>query len=140
MPIINQNLDASEKKVSQDVVIGAFATGATQLLQIVPYTCLLQGMNLAAFGISGTPTYSLSVMRSTSGGLTAIPLGVSLAAQAFGTSGPVGASISGPGVTLLAGDVLHMVSGGADSAIASGVASVCVSALADIKSYQNTVS
>lgn len=139
MPIINQNLDITEKRQAVSTVFGAFATGATQLVQLVPYTCLLQGFNLAAFGISGTPTYSLSVYRSTSGGQTTIPLGISLAAQAFGTSGPVGASISAPGVTLLAGDALLLVSGTADSAIATGIASPCIVALADFKSYQNTV-
>lgn len=140
MPIINQNLDVSEKKNEETVVLGAVATGVTSLIKLVPFNCLLQGFNLAAFGLSGAPTYSLSVYRATSGGLTSIPLGISLTAQAFGTSGPIGATISGAGVTLLSGDALFMISGTADTAIASGLASCVYSALADFKSYQNTVS
>lgn len=140
MAIINQNLDFSEKMVEQSVALGAVATGVTSLLQVVPFNCLLQGFNLSAFGLSGAPTYSLSVFRATAGGLTSIPLGVSLTAQAFGTSGPVGASIAGPGITLLAGDAICMTSGTANTAIATGIASVVYSALGDFKSYQNTVS
>lgn len=139
MPIINQNLDPSEKKEEQTFVLGAVATGVTSLLKLVPYNCLLQGVNLAAFGISGAPTYSLSVFRATSGGLTSIPLGVSFAAAAFGTSGPIGASLSGAGVTLLAGDALCMTSGAANTAIESGQLAVIFAALADIKKYQNSV-
>lgn len=144
MSIINRNLDLSEKKSCEVITLGALATGATQLLKLMPYDCVLQGFNLAAFGISGAPVYSLSVFRATSGGLTSIPLGVSLAAAAFGTSGPVGATIGGSsagfGISLLAGDALFLITGGANSAIASGLANVTVTALADIKFYQNTVS
>jgi hypothetical protein len=140
MPIINQNLDTSEKKIAETVTIGALATGVTSLLKLMPFDGLLQGFNLAVFGVSGSPAYSLSVYRATSGGQTTIPLGVSLSGQAFGTSGPVGATISGAGVTLLAGDALVLVTGGANSAVSSAVATTCVSALADFKSYQNTVS
>lgn len=139
MPIINQNLDTSEKKHDYSTVLGAVATGVTSLIKLIPFDCLMKGFNLAAFGLSGTPTYSLSVLRSVGGGQTAVALGVSLSGQAFGTSGPVGATITAPGITLLAGDVLEMISGTADTAIAGGVATVTISALADIKSYQNTV-
>ncbi len=139
MPIINRNLDGSERKNEESFTLGLVATGATALLRLIPYNCLLQGVNLAAFGISGTPAYSLSVFRSA-GGLTSIPLGISLGASDFGTSGPIGATISAPGVTLLAGDALVITSGGANSAIASGIVSVVISALADFKTYQNTVS
>lgn len=140
MSIINQNLSVSEKKKLQSFVLGAFATGVTNLLGLIPYNCLLQGVNFGAFGISNSPVYSLSVFRATSGGLTSVPLGVSFASQAFGTSGPIGASIAGAGVTLLAGDALVVVSAGTNAAIESGLLNIVYSALADIKSYQNTVS
>lgn len=138
--IINRNLDISEKKVIEDAVVGAVATGATTLLRIVPYPALLQGVYLSAFGISGSPVYSLSVFRPTAGGLTAVPLGITVSAQAYGTSGPVGASIAGAGVTMLAGDMLYINSGGANSAIASGVVTTLVACLTDFKTYPNTVS
>ncbi len=145
MPIINQNLDISEKKVWADTVLGAVATGVTALIRLIPYNCMLQGFNLSAFGLSGTPTYSLSVYRATSGGLTSIPLGLSLAATTFGTSGPIGVTFIGSsgygaGVTLLAGDALFMISGTADTSITTGIASSAIAALGDFKSYPNTVS
>ena len=140
MAIINQNLDFSEKKILVERSLGAVATGVTSLIAVMPSNCILQGFNLSGFGLSGLPTYSLSVFRATAGGLTSIPLGVSLVAQAFGTSGPVGASIAAPGISLMAGDAIVMLSGTADTAIASGIASVVYSCLADFKSYQNTVS
>lgn len=140
MPIINQNLDVSEKKVQRDTILGAVATGVTSLIRYIPYNCLLQGFALSAFGLSNTPTYSLNALRSTSGGLTSIPLGISVAATAFGTSGAIGASISGAGVTLLAGDILLMTSGTADSSITTGIATTVINCLQDFKSYPNTVS
>lgn len=138
MGIINQNLDASQKRRDQTFAFGAIATGVTNLLSVIPYDAYLQGVNLAAFGISGAPVYSLSVFRATSGGLTSVGLGVSLAAVAMGTTGPVGATITGIGATLLRGDVLCLTSGGANSAVATAALSISVAGSADINKYPAT--
>jgi hypothetical protein len=140
MAIINQNLDGSEKKRFECFAFGALATGVTQLLVTVPYNAILQGVNVAAFGLSGVPVHSLSIFRFNVGaGLTSIPLGVTLTLQAVGTSGPLGYSLAPPGVSLLAGDSLLLTTGVANTAIASSVVTVVISGLDDIKVYQNSV-
>ena len=137
MGIINQNYDISEKKMSESVSFGAIATGATNLLCVIPYDAILQGGNLAAFGLSGSPVYSLSVFRCVAAGQTSIGLGVTFAAQAFGTSGPTGFSVAQPGISLIAGDVLCMTSGVANTAVSSACVNVVYSGLADIKVFVN---
>jgi hypothetical protein len=140
MPLINQNDDPSQKKVWESFALGALATGVTQLLVTVPYNAILQGVNVAAFGLSGSPVHSLSLFRFVTGaGLTSIPLGVTLTVQAVGTSGPVGFSLAAPGFSMLAGDNLCLTTGVANTAIATSIVTVVLSALDDIKVYQNTV-
>jgi hypothetical protein len=140
MGIINRDLDPSQKKVVLDKNFGAIATGVTNLLGIVPFNAFLQGVNLAPFGVSGSPVYSLSVFRGVVGGLTSVSLGVSLAASTLGASGPIGATISGIGATLLRGDVLCLTSGGANSAVATANVSVTISGSNDYNKYApNTV-
>ncbi len=140
MPIINQNLDGSEKKRFESIALGALATGVTQLLVTVPYNSLLQGLNVSAFGLSGAPVHSLSVFRFVPGvGLTSVLLGATLTIQTIGTSGPIGYSLARPGISLLAGDNLCVTTGVANTAIATSIMTVVLSALDDIKVYQNSV-
>jgi len=138
MPIINRNLDSSEKKESSYETFGALATGVTQLLVIAPYNCLLQGVNVAAFGLSGSPVHSLSLLRFA-GGQTAIPLASTLTIQAFGTSGAIGFSLAAPGITLLAGDVILVTTGAANTAVGTSSFQTILTALDDVKVYQNAV-
>lgn len=140
MPIINQNYDPSEKKEFESVAIGALATGVTQLLTTIEYDSLLQGVNVAAYGLSGSPVHSLTAFRFVAGvGQTSINLGATLTIQGFGTSGAIGFSIAPPGISLLAGDQLLLTTGVANTAVASSLITVVISALADIKVYQNSV-
>ena len=82
MGIINRDLARSEKRRDQTVVFGALATGVTALLKVVPFNATLDSVNVAAFGLSGSPVWSLSAFRfNTSGGLTSIGMGVTLSAE-----------------------------------------------------------
>ena len=140
MGIINRDLDPSQKKIVLDKSFGAIATGVTSLLGIVPFNASLQGFNLAPFGLSGAPVYSLSVFRGVAAGLTSVGLGVTVTASALGASGPMGATITGIGATLLRGDVLVMLSGVANTAVASANVSVTISGSNDYNKYApNTV-
>lgn len=139
MGIINRDLGASQKKVCDELILPAgIATGVTNVLQLMPYDSILKGVNMSVFGLSGAPVYSLSILRFA-GGQTAIGLGLTLAPSAFGTSGPVGFSVVAPGFSLMAGDLLLLTSGVANTAVASATVSVIYQGTADIKVYQNTV-
>lgn len=147
MSIINQNLDASEKKRWMTLNLGAMATGVSTPLALLPQNASLKGLAIAALGLSGSPIYSLNAYRMSSGGLTSVVVGATITAQSFGTSGsigPFGASgIAGvslfAGITLLSGDLLVLLSGGANTASASLVVALAVEALDDIRKYVNTV-
>lgn len=138
MSIIDQNLDSSVRKELQTVVIGALATGVSSILAVVPYNAILQGVNVAAFGLSGAPVHSLSVYRNA-GGLTSVGLGLTLTVQTFGTSGAIGYSIAPPGVSLLAGDLLVQLSGVANTAITGEVLGLVWRSLDDVRVYTNSI-
>jgi hypothetical protein len=139
MSIINRDLNRSEKRRDEPSVFGALATGVTQILDVLPYNAILEGFNTAAFGISGSPVWSLSAFRFVSGGLTTVNIGATISPVAIGTSGNLGASIIPPGVSLLAGDVILLTTGGANSAVTTSVVSLYLRALDDIRVFQNSV-
>lgn len=141
MPIINQNYDPSEKKVGEVVVFSAVTTGVTLPVRISPWNSLLQGVNVSAHGLSGSPVHSLSIQRMVAGvGFTGVNnLGLTLTVQAMSVSGCVGFSIPAPGITLLTGDLLVLTTGASSTAVGQLCLNVVISALDDIKVYQNTV-
>ena len=141
MAIISRDLARSEKRREQPIRYDALATGVTALLDIVPYNAILDGVNVAAFGVSGSPVWSLSVFRfNSSGGLTSMGLGVTLSVLGIGTSGCLGMSLPAGGYTLLAGDVLTLTTGGSNAAVATSAVTVLLRSSADIRVFQNAVS
>lgn len=139
MGIINRDLGRSQKQTDEAFPLGVIANGVTQLLKIVPYNALLTGANVAAFGVSASPVWSLSYFRfNATGGLTSIGAGATLAVGGIGTSGCLGFSLAAPGITLLAGDVLCLTAAGA-AAVATSVITLVMMPTADIKVYQNSV-
>lgn len=140
MSIINQNLARSQRKANggEPAIFGAFATGVTQLLNIIPYDSIITGVNVAAFGLSGSPVWSLSLFRFA-GGLTSIPLGATLTVGAVGTSGNLGFTLPSSGFTCNAGDVLIVTSGGANSSVTTSAVTVIFEGRSDINVYQNSI-
>lgn len=105
MAIVNRDLDPSQQKeVVHFVSNSAVATGASLLLAgPLPYPCALQSCESAAFGVSNAMQVAFVVLRLTSGGQTAISLGISnMVLNNYGTSGVIGYSgLAAPGSTLL---------------------------------------
>ena len=138
MAITNRAKDVSEQR---DVLQSSFqltVTGATLFAAVIPYPATLDGVRVAAAGISGTPTYDLRVLRFIAGaGVTTIAGGATtLTGVAVGTSGIQSMVLASSGSTLLnllAGDMITLTSGGANSAVTGLNVSVVVKALQDIK-------
>lgn len=149
MAVVNRTLDASEQRKVFAVVNAATATGVTLNLGLVPYPSTLVEAQVAAWGLSGAPSYQLSVNRFISGtGFTTIVLatGTSNLPAEFGTSGPgaFGASLFGASgmvlaasgstlLNLLANDLLMVTSGGSNSAVKGLAIDVVIQPIQDIK-------
>ncbi len=141
MAIVNRTLDSSEQRKDIVMSYGAIATGVTSVIAIVPWPCVLEKAQFAAFGVSGSPTATIVVQRFITGtGFTAISLSGANALPAFGTSGviAVGASLLATGSTLLqlqANDVLSLLSGGANSAVTNLGIGVVLRPIQDIRQH-----
>lgn len=139
MAITNRGLDQSEQRKVVGTKLGATATGVTAIVDFVAYPCVLEKAQFAAFGLSGAPTYQLVVNRFIAGaGATAINVGSANAVPAFGTSGvlAVGASLPASGSTLLnllPGDVVMVLSAGANTAATGLAVSMVLRPIQDIK-------
>lgn len=138
MGVTNRSLDASEQRKVLGAAYGAVATGATLHACIVPFNSTLEGIRVAAEGLSGAPTYAMRIQRFIAGaGITAIAGGATtLTATAFGTSGLQSMVLAAAGSTLLnllAGDIITLTSGGANTAATNLSVSVVVKATQDIK-------
>ncbi len=140
MAIVNRGLDASEqRKVFKDSK-NALATGITTVLCVVPYASVLEGAMLAAFGVSGSPTYTLAVNRFIAGsGFTTWAVSGAEAPAVFGTSGVLarGMSLLASGSTLLnlmPNDLLTYTSGASNAAATVGIA-VVLRPIQDVKKH-----
>ena len=137
MPIVNRTLDASEQRKAFGVNAGAVATGVSGIICMVPYPATIDAAEIAAFGLSGAPTYSLVVNRFVVGaGVTAITVVSGQAVSAFGTSGPQGVSLPAAGSSLLnvlPNDVLMYQSAGANTAVTGLSVNVVLKPIQDIK-------
>lgn len=147
MPIVNRDLDSSQQREVYQALINGSASGISAGIQnpgvatalTFPLCTIsrpgsLVAAQVAAWGISGTPSHSLWVYRFA-GGFTSIQVGASIAPTAFGTSGSLGYSIL-PAATsfpLLAGDQLVLATVTANSAFAQVTMTMVVRALQDIK-------
>ena len=127
MAVINRTKDVTEQRRTFLYSAGAFATGVTAIVAQVPWPCVLESGQIAAFGLSGAPNYALYVNRFIPGtGATAILVatGTSNVPSAFGTSGVAGTGSSGivmawgsTLLNLLPNDVLMVQSGVANTAV-----------------------
>lgn len=140
MAVTNRAEDPSQQRKMVDISIGAFATGATSVLWQIPFNCVLNAIQVAAFGISGTPTVAVVNNRFIVGtGSTALTVatGTSNALVAFGTSG-VGSSgilVGASFINLLANDVLMIQLGGTTSAVTGLSGNMVVTPIQDVVSY-----
>lgn len=145
MAVVNRTLDATEKRkvgvLQWSNGVTLVGTGVTRVIGIVPWPCTLDAGQIAAFGLSGAPSYELAVNRFIPGsGATAftIAVGTSNVPPAFGTSG-VGISamiLPASGSTLLnllPNDVLYFVSGVANTAATYLAISLVLNPTQDIK-------
>lgn len=139
MGIANRDYDISEQRFVESITIpSADAVTGTKELYTAPCDVTLEAVNLVPVGISGTPTIALQTNRFVVGsGVTAIPVIGATTYVAFSTSGLVEMPMPTSGSTLLslvAGDVLELVIGSANSAWETIQVSVQGKYTQDIKS------
>ena len=145
MGIINRTKDTTEQRRHFTYNAGAFATGVTATVAHIPYPCVLEMGQIAAFGLSGAPNYALTLNRFIAGaGATAIVLatGTSNVPSAFGTSGVAATGSSGINMlwgstlmNLLPNDVVMVTSGVANTAVTGLAITLVVRPIQDIKVY-----
>lgn len=127
---------AINRQALQFTEISVLATGTTNIVAVIPYNAAIDALGVATQGLSGSPVGSLSAYRSISGGITQIPLGVTIPFQLLGTSGVLGVSVLPSGVSLMAGDSVVMLMAGANSAVAGVLMQFVVRGLDDVRNYQ----
>jgi hypothetical protein len=150
MAIMNRDKDVSEQCDVIEAKTGALVTGASAMVCAVPSPGLLKSIAVAAFGVSGAPAWQFNILRFIPGsGSTAIAVGVStLAVVAYGTSGiqqVAGSSMGGYPAALpalapqsstlavvQAGDLIQVVTSGANTAVTDAVVAVVVKKTQDI--------
>jgi hypothetical protein len=147
MGLINRDKDASEQRDVWTWTTNT-AVGVSQSLNlfIAPFSCQVLGLQVAAFGLSATPTLNWNIQRFIVGsGVTTLATGFTTATvgAAFGTSGPIGATGVGVGLqgltagtsllTMQKGDIFICISSTANSA-ATYAQSIITQRLQDITS------
>lgn len=149
MAIVNRTLDITEQKKNLSYQINTAAqliTGVTSALGIVPWPGVFYGGQMAVTGVSGAPTYQVSVLRFIAGaGATTwiLATGTSNVGHEYGTSG-AGAAAGNSGMNCLssastlailqANDLLYVVAaGGSGAAALSLVLNFVIAPTADIK-------
>jgi len=138
MAIVNRDLEASEQRKVFNASFAATATGITLPVLAVPYPATLDGIVVAAHGLSGTPTYAFSILRFIVGtGVTTITAGfTTLTAVEFSTSGIQSVVSVSSGNTLLnlqANDIICATSGASNAAVKSLDIGIVLKATQDIK-------
>jgi len=138
MGIINRELDVTEQTKVLSARYSLVATSSTLASIVVPFQADIKDLYVSVSGLSGSPIWYFRFVRNTSGGVTYISgQFATMTPIFFGTSGPMRASlIPSYGSTLLqaqAGDVLEIVTGVANTAVASAVVQLVVKATADYK-------
>lgn len=142
MAIVNRSLDESEqRKVIECRLVAADLTnGVSTPICVVPWPSVLDAGEIAAYGLSGSPRFGLSVNRFIVGsGFTGyvIAVGTSNVPSAMGTSGAFAMILPAAGSTLLnlqANDVIAVVQdGGSAAAAVSAVVGLSLNPIQDIK-------
>ena len=136
MAIVNRDLAPSQQCSVVGAALGAVATGVTSLIALIPNSCQVIAAGLKAYGLSGSPQYSLNLLRTFTAGNTLIPLGATLTATG-GTTNVVQSFSLTLGATVFAeaGDVLMLNSGVSNTAVTGLVVSVVLKPLQDVKTY-----
>lgn len=159
MAIVGRDLDASERKVAfqynsfpKDALVAggvgnslvSRAIGISQMINMfmVPFPCTIQSGVVAGFGLSGAPEVSLKCLRWTGSAMATFAIGISnMVLTALATSGPQGFSgLPAAGSTLLnlqLGDILQMVTSGANTAMDNIILELVVKKTQDIVAYNN---
>jgi hypothetical protein len=139
MSVNNRSLSPSQQCEVLHRNLGATATGVTTLIALVPYQAQVVAGGMKVFGLSGTPVYSFSVIRTVAAGLTSFGLGATVTA-ADGATFALGISFTaGASVLLQAGDMIALNSGVANTAITGGQLALAIKPLQDVKTYFNVV-
>ena len=153
MPIVARDLDTSEKKavfqwsnmVGGQSLLPASASvmGISTLINMfmMPFPCTIQQGSVFSQGLSGSPLVNLNVVRWAPGATT---FAISISAMVlttFATSGFQGLSgLPASGSTLLNlqyGDVLQIVTSGANTATSQLIYELVVKKTQDIVSFNN---
>lgn len=156
MGIVNRTLDVTEQKknIYWSATTGAgtsgpLVTGVTNIVAIVPWPSIFYGGQMAAYGLSGAPSYALALNRFIAGtGFTTwiLATGTSNLAAAYGTSGAgsFGTSLFGSsGIVCIASsstlaimqanDVITLTTGGTNASAISLAINLVIAPTADIK-------
>lgn len=143
MPIINREFDQSEQRFVLQADQGL--TGVSLIIPLVqaPYNMNVDSINVQAYGLSGSPTWNVTIDRFITGvGATTISGGwTTLTISAQSTSGMITFVQAAAGSTLTqlqSKDVLKIVTSGANTAIAAGCITAVLKCLQDVKSYFGT--
>ena|ERR1039458_7192036 len=138
MGIANRTLDASEQKRAFCATYALVGTGLTLTPLVVPFNSVLNGIQIAVSGLSGSPTYQFAINRFIVGtGVTTIIAGFTLCTPlTWSTSGMVTVVSVAAGnslLTLLSGDQIICASGAANTAVAELSVAISIQATQDIK-------
>jgi hypothetical protein len=147
MSVQNRSLGPSEQKRALQFNHNvALTTGETGVLQMIPFPCVLEGAQVAAFSVVSDVNLMLTVSRFIVGtGVTTFNLGSTFAPPSFGTSGLPASGVSLPvsGNTLLLlmpNDIVgYQVGGGATAAIFGLAGSLVVRPLQDVKVFLGSI-
>lgn len=144
MAIVNRDLDVSEQKLVLNAAIGLATTGTSLPVAVVPYPGIIRNIQVAALGLSGSPSWTFQIHRFIPGtGFTAIACAGALTVANYGTSGIQGVSLVASGSTLLnviANDVISIATATANTASLYSAVSVAIQATQDVKAVYGSAS
>jgi hypothetical protein len=143
MGVHNRTFGNSEQKKALEFSSNvALSNGETGVLNYVPYPCILNAVNLAAFSNEGGVSLSLSVLRfCPTQGMTTITLVSGFVPVSYGVSGFASSGLSLPAsgstlLNLMQGDILgYQVGGGATAGIFGLAGCFVVQPTQDIKVF-----
>ncbi len=145
MAIVNRDKHASEQKEVIQSRETSVATGVVRHMFLAPYPCTLEGVRVAALGVSNAMQVAFEKYYFVAGaGATTQPIGISnLVLVNAGTSGIQGFSgLAAAGSTLLklqAGDVLQYTTSVANGNATNLTVEAVIKKTQDIVSYNGDV-
>lgn len=139
MAIQNMSLSDEEKQQAVGTELKNTVTGVNYVVGRVQRACQVQSAKSYAAGLSGSPTGTLYVERFIVGtGAATFALSGALTQAAFGTSGIQSFSLFAAGASqndLQAGDIIRLLTGGANTAATEMAVQVVVKNMGDIKAW-----